>query len=275
MHQEANQPMMVPDEERAGGRAGRSGGGAGSLPGQPDWHFVARRIREVNARAARLGLDLEVPAPCGDGRDRDRISTMLMLVLKETRDRDVFELLYLLNVSLLHSFCMSRLRGERLLIDPSDLIEEAFLRIYQKSGTFRQSERATFTGWSFVIVENLIRRGLRRARRRSMGPLPGADAVVDLEPDPLANAMQQEARQAVADSWPTIVRLCAAGLLRLPPRWRRALELREGEDLPYEAIAARMNVSRGHVGMLIRRARRRILDEVAGALALYRTVEND
>lgn len=243
-------------------------GGALGIPGPPAWDFVARRILLINRTAGQSGL--KVATPTGDDRDRDRISTSLMLVLRETRDRDTFELLYLLNARVLYNFCAGRLRHRVQDMEAADLVDEAFLRIFEKCDTFRQSERATFTGWAVVILENLIRRNVQRCRRNSSQPLPQDGELACQDGGPLSCAIQGEHSRLAEESWSIIVRLCASGLLRLPPRWRRALELRESHDLPYAEIARRMGVTRGHVGMLIRRARGRILDQLRQALNPYK-----
>ncbi len=231
---------------------------------------VRTALRALNRRLERRGYATRIPLEDELIRDRDRLSKELMRVLQITRDRDAFEVLYRMNAALLRTFCINQLRRDERAAEADDIVDEAFLQVFVKCRTFRNLERSTFTGWAFAIADNLIR--TRRRRWRTQGlvlPLCDAELIPGPGGDPHDSAIESEVRETVEDGWAVILQLCAAELLRLPPRWRCALELREVRLLTYREIAKRLGCSHGHAGMLIRRARLRILKRLARTLARY------
>lgn len=245
------------------------------LPDPPEPERLAGAIEALNARLEAQGSPRRVCAPEGRRDDRERISIDLMLALRDTADRKAFELLYRLNSRLIFCFCRTRLRRPLPGVELCDVIGDTFLAILQRAETFREGPRATFTGWALVIAENYIRQALRRTRRAGTSLAQVNEPEQPQEIDPARLAAYGESQATVRETWSTMVRLCAAAWLRLPPRWREALELREGQGLSYREIAARMGVTTGYVGMLIRRGRSRMLDQLRTALAPYQEKSHD
>lgn len=255
------------------------------IPCIPPAENIQARVAALNAALEtggfhhRVQLPASLPAclPNGPSAERERISIQLMAVLQESRDREAFELLYLLNARTLHLFCRSRLRVRYpscRFLDPGDVVDEAFMNIYLRCQTFCVARSTSFTGWALVVAENVIRQD-QRSRSRQVGRgLPLDDhlneQLTDRRPGPQARAVHREMRASMEHGWGVVVRLCAAGILKLSPRWRQVLELREGEGLTYREIGQRLNLSRGHAGMLIRRARLKVLRQVRVSLDRYR-----
>lgn len=238
--------------------------------------MVQRALAAINDDLFRRGSELRLPDEVLLPGAREALSIRLIEVLRETRDRSAFELLYRLNAPVLERFVRHRVR-DLVDLDPADVVDETFLRVFTRCETFRVTARSTFTGWAMVIAENIIRqerRSVRRSGRVAWSDDWSEQAVAPAaREEPSRRLEEAEVRALLIESWPTVVRLCAAGLLRLPPRWRRALELREGEGLSYLQIADRMDLRVGHVAMLLHRARCRVLQYVTGMLAPYREVE--
>jgi len=236
------------------------------IPAAPDGEHLCALLSALNVALVRRGSKLRVAATPHDRPERDRLSVRLMVVLKETRDRRALEILYRLNARTIHLFARQRLRGAPDL-DAADVVDETFLRIFTRCETFSASDRSTFAGWAMAIAENVIRHLIRTERRGGRVPW----ATIGEEPsdltEPIDHATTEEARRVAIEGWPMLVRLCAAGILRLPPRWRSALELRERDGLSYREIASRMDLRPGHVAMLLHRARGRVLQHIAGTLA--------
>lgn len=228
---------------------------------------VRQRIAGVNEQLLARGATACIQPPLEPPPCREAISQELMRVLAIERDRDVFELLYTLNVQAIHAYAKRRAALTRM--DPWDVVEETFLRVYQRCQVFRGGTGATFTGWAVAIAENVIRDFGRRARRSQAGVLDHDPAAPTGADDPMRRAMAEECRETARASWGTVVALCAASIRRLPPRWREVLELREGEGLTYLQIAAHLHISKGHVSMLLYRSRRRILQLVERTLRRY------
>ncbi|MFH0946617.1 MAG: sigma-70 family RNA polymerase sigma factor [Planctomycetota bacterium] len=216
---------------------------------------------------------LQVPEPNGGPGDRDQLSMCLMAVLQATRERDAFELLYLLNARVVHLYCKSRLRASTAplpFLDPADVVDETFMNVYLRCESFCVEKSTSFTGWVLVVAENIMRQDYRRRLHLRRQELPADDFIADHQPGPQAQVLYHEVVETFEESWNLFVRLCAAGILNLPSRWRHALELRESESLSYREIGRRMDLSTGHVGMLIRRARLRVLRQVKRSLDQFR-----
>jgi RNA polymerase sigma-70 factor (ECF subfamily) len=120
-----------------------------------------------------------------------------------------------------------------------DICQEAFLRVYQASGSYRPEGQ--FATWLYRIVVNLCYDALRRTRRQ---PEPlSAEAAAPLWSDPLAAAqageLSAQVRQAVG---------------ALPERQRTAVILHRYEQLRHEQIAEIMQCSVSAVESLLVRA---------------------
>jgi len=230
---------------------------------------LKQRVVVLNDVLRQRGVAERLPIPTGDATDGERVSVALMWVIKQTKDGDASDLLYRLNARRLYRFCRARLRIGSL-VDASDVVAETFLTILRRCDTFASTPDATFGGWSIVIAANIIRQWERRRRTAPTARVAESDAFLDSQqddgPDPLSAVQAREFLQMVASSWPTFMQICAAGVMGLPPQWRQALELREEKGLSYHEVSTRMGVSPSHAGMLIRRARIRVLDLVASAL---------
>jgi len=129
-----------------------------------------------------------------------------------------------------------------------DLVQEAFLRL-QRQGDAVRMPRA----WLYRTVHNLAMDHGRRHSRESTQP--ESDAAED------AAAVEALPNEVVE-------RLEMAGLTRLfveelgPPH-RAVIRLRFEENLSYKEIAARLDLSVSHVGVLLHHAVRGLADEFA------------
>lgn len=131
--------------------------------------------------------------------------------------------------------------------DAEDVSQEAFLKAYQRFEALRESPGAG--AWLRTVATNLSLNHLSRHRNRwklfsQMTEEDSAGIEGSLrEPGPEsdAGAVEPEALQEA--------------LLALPDRQRVPLALFHFEDMPYEAIAARLGVSLGKVKTDIFRGR--------------------
>ncbi len=122
--------------------------------------------------------------------------------------------------------------------DADDLAQEAFIRAYRALSGYdhRRMEELRPRGWLAAIVTNL---GRNRARRKTP---PAADLTVvaetapDAEPGPEHLAERREAARA----W-------RVRLEQLPPRYRRAVELRHVSGLSYPELAEALDRPLGTV----------------------------
>jgi RNA polymerase sigma-70 factor, ECF subfamily len=123
--------------------------------------------------------------------------------------------------------------------DAADLVQDAFLALFQKAGRYKPQGR--FLSYLLCI---LVTRAISTRRKQRPTPLES--------PEPLAIQPDGEGSLALAQSRQTI----AAKLAQLPARQRMAIVLRYYEDLSYAEIAETLAISPKAVERLLHRARR-------------------
>ncbi len=135
-----------------------------------------------------------------------------------------------------------RLLGERR--EAEDLAQEAFIRAYERLGTF-DTERP-FSPWMKRVAANLC---LNHLQRRAPPSVP-----LDEERDPARTpaggnpeAVREQIEQADA---------LRAALRGLPPHYRAVIELRHFHDLSYDDIAAALRLPLSDVKSHLFRARK-------------------
>lgn len=119
----------------------------------------------------------------------------------------------------MYSLCLRYLRSEQ---DAADLSQRAFLRAYEKLGSF--GGRAAFRTWLYRITVNLCLNAIRDGQRRTTSELD--ESCLGVEPDQHRLAEQSAER----------ARLRAA-VDRLPPKQRMTVILRVYEDLSFAEVA--------------------------------------
>jgi len=143
----------------------------------------------------------------------------------------------------------------RLMDDPSegsDVVQEVFLKVFRKIGTFRGD--SSLKTWIYRIAVNEARnqrrwfirhRGkeiaLEPAESNAQGP---QDWLSDPGRSPYQTALDQETHA-----------LIESALQKVSPNYRAAVVLREVEDLSYEEISEVLEISLGTVKSRILRGR--------------------
>ncbi len=138
-----------------------------------------------------------------------------------------------------------RLVGSR--DDALDVLQEAYLRAYRHLGSFRGD--AQVTTWLYRIVANSAASFLTRKRKFRTEVLDDGNALPDVR-----TVCDPEAMAGL--SWE--VSELARALAALPTRLRVVVVLRDVYDLPHEAIAAELGISRTAAKVRLHRARRRL-----------------
>ena len=152
-------------------------------------------------------------------------------------------------------------------VDPSDLVQETFLRASRDFPRFEGGDDRTLLVWLLKILANHLTDQVKHHRRLSrrcdrQGSLdallerPGSDArraLADPGPSPSAGAARRERAVLLADA-----------VDRLPEDYREVYRLRTLHHLPFEDVAARMGRSSGAVRMLWARALERLSAELGG-----------
>ncbi len=128
--------------------------------------------------------------------------------------------------------------------EAEDLAQECFLRVYRNMGRFRFE--SSFETWLFQVVANVWKNALRsRSTHKRSVESVRLDEILDrddgerrnAEPgDPAAGPLEQALEGERA-------RLLRQAIDELPPKMRRCMLLRLGQDLKYREIAAALQVS--------------------------------
>jgi RNA polymerase sigma-70 factor, ECF subfamily len=131
-----------------------------------------------------------------------------------------------------------------------DVVEEAFVRAFQRIGQFKPG--VPFAPWLYRIVVNEALSATRRRRR--LVPLPaGQDTRVDSAPGPEQLAELSELQAALL-----------AAVRELPAPKRAAVVLRYYLDLDERAVAATLGWPLGTVKTRLHRARVRLRGLIPG-----------
>ncbi len=140
----------------------------------------------------------------------------------------------------------------RLTGDPSDaadVVQDAYLRAFRAIARFRAD--ASVRTWLYRIVANCAANLLRGRPSAANVGLEEAVHLVDLRPerDPGIAAERHAERVQVVEA-----------LRDLPFGLRAVIVLRDIYDLPHEAIAAELGISRAAAKVRLHRARRTLRD---------------
>jgi RNA polymerase sigma-70 factor (ECF subfamily) len=143
----------------------------------------------------------------------------------------------------------------RLMDDPSessDVVQEVFLKVFRKIGSFRGD--STLKTWIYRIAVNEAhnhRRWFSRHRRQEVGldkpeedSLGYQDLLHDTGRSPFEVALTSETRSMIEEA-----------LTQLNPNFRVVVVLRDIEDLSYEEIASVLQLSLNTVKSRISRGR--------------------
>lgn len=133
--------------------------------------------------------------------------------------------------------------------DALDLTQETFIHAWEALERWRPEAR--FSTWLFQIARNQALDLLRRSRRAEFVPLEDNDALPCPASTPEAAL---ETRQRIHG--------LERALARLPTEHREILLLREIEALPYEEIAAVLDIGLGTVKSRLARARAGLLEKM-------------
>jgi RNA polymerase sigma-70 factor (ECF subfamily) len=145
----------------------------------------------------------------------------------------------------------------RVKLDPSDLVQETFLKAHREFAQFAGGTERELVAWlRQILVRSLAnqakhhRRQVRDHQRQEslehlldQSSLTIQLALASQAPSPSEAASRREQAVVLADA-----------VDRLPPHYREAFVLRTLEHVPFEEIATRMGRSTGAVRMLWARA---------------------
>lgn len=205
------------------------------------------------------------------GDSSDAVATALMDLFRRTGSDEVFESLVRLSEQRLRQRVRSRTRylGDR--VDTEELVQDALVNIYRYPDRFDASRPGAFRAWSTTIVDNAVRRHMRRS---GCGPDVRLRPVEILaqEPDryhkePGVEAMETEAYERANAAFMFILRLYLVAYQGLSERERFVLQMVEVKGMRYAELAQILELRPEALKMVVFRARKRILARISVALS--------
>ena len=210
------------------------------------------------------------------GASRDALATAVMDLFRRTGSRDVFEVLVRLCRDALRRRVRARVRflGDR--VDADELLQDAIINIYRYPDRFDACRPGAFKAWSSTIVDNAVRRHLRRTLTGPDVKLQPVELLAE-EPDrihrgPGAQAMESEAFEQVAAAYRLFLCFYLAAYQGLSERERFVLQMVETKGVRYAELALILRLRPEALKMVVFRARKRVLERVSSMLAAVATV---
>lgn len=171
-----------------------------------------------------------------------------LVAAAQAGDRNAFD--ELVRMTYADSYTLAyRLTGDEE--DASDVVQEAYLRAYRGLRHFRGE--AQFTTWMYRITANCAATFLGKRGRHRHEELTDDVALDQDVPagNPEANVDAMAQRDHLHEA-----------LMRLPPRLRAVVVLRDVYDLSHESIAAELGISESAAKVRLHRARRKLRAEM-------------
>ena len=229
--------------------------------------------RPASAAAVRTGTAV---AACGVPRDpaaeaQESLMTALMEAYRRARSAAAFDQLVRVASPVLLRRIRHRLRRSGCDLDEADVLQETLVNVYRYPDHFRCDRNGAFKAWSGAILENAIRRLLRRRsmhRELYEGGNELLEATPDrVESDPLLQASAHEDQDALLRTWRVLLLAYLEVFATLSTRERMALHLVEVERLRYRDVAVRLAVRPEALKMVVFRARKRVHCRLAQVLS--------
>lgn len=211
----------------------------------------------------------ENPTP-GLPKSRDAQATQLMDEFRRTRSREVFDALVGLTREQLLARVQTRVRFSNPQLDAEELLQDAYINIYCYPDRFDASRPGAFRAWATTIVDNSVRRSMRRMRSGPEISLRGSE-LLEQEPDELARgpetlALRSEEYEQLAGAWRIFLALYLRAYQGLSERERFVLQMVEVKGMRYAELAKLVGIRPEALKMVVFRARRRIAARIGELL---------
>ena len=203
---------------------------------------ATRRIRPVSSGAATGQLARQRPAQPVALTEAEAIR------LAQAGNAAAFEFLYQLHGRRVYALCL-RMVGNPA--DAEDLMQEAFLQLFRKIGTFRGE--SAFSTWLHRMTVNVV---LMRLRKKS---LPTDSLEETLEPDAENSAPKRDVGAPDLRLTGAVDRVNLERCIeKLPPGYRTVFVLHDVQGYEHNEIADIMGCSVGNSKSQLHKARTRL-----------------
>lgn len=246
--------------EEAGDDVGASpeDGGDEPLPrGMPPSPDLANFDSRLRGRGVNRPQD---EASNREARRREAEEDRELIVRAQSGDAQAFRKLVERHQRRAYAIALGLVRDPN---DASEIVQEAFLRVYRGLSSFQGG--SSFFTWLYRIVTNLAIDLMRKPGRREAELVDGQTSEEDTE-FPLvsridgADPIQTMRRREIANR-------IQAALDALPPYHRGVILMREVEGMSYEEMAQAMGVSKGTIMSRLFHARQKLQRALADCYA--------
>ncbi len=200
------------------------------------------------------------------------LATSLMEMFRLTGDREAFELLVQWAGPQLLARIRSRLRGMGSVFDAQEILQDTIVNIYRYPDRFLASRPGAFAAWSSTIVDNAIRRQMRR-QRQGIDLCLSAPEVLQERADlgtrePCLAAQDHEECSATANAFSLLLQCYLAAFKTLTEREQFVLQMVEVREMRYAELATILAVRPEALKMIVFRARKRMFERTASLLGI-------
>jgi RNA polymerase sigma factor (sigma-70 family) len=197
---------------------------------------------------------------------RTALATCLMDLYRRTASAEVFECLIRLTSSHLQARVRSRLRHVAPFLDPLEVFQDTIVNIYRYPDRFDPCRIGAFAAWSSTIVDNTIRRLLRKTRTGPDVALTPAEVLAQ-HPDLDArtpDVMVQDVEDCTLalSGFRLFLVFYLAAYQNLSERERFVLQMVDVKQMRYAELAGILHVRPEALKMVVFRARKRIHDRL-------------
>lgn len=209
----------------------------------------------------------------GEAATDDRTAataTALMDLFRRTGDAEVFDCLVNLTTPTLLARVRSRLRHLGSQFDPHEVLQDTFVNIFRYPDRFAATRSAAFAAWSSAIVDNAIRRLLRRRQsgpKVALSPIEVLSQQADLQArEPDHEAVAHEETRAAASAFGILLTCYLHAFQSLSDRERFVLQLVEVRRMRYADVGQTLGIRAETIKMVVFRARKRVFERIGLAL---------
>ncbi|MCB9897692.1 MAG: sigma-70 family RNA polymerase sigma factor [Planctomycetes bacterium] len=227
-----------------------------------------RSLPDCLARSP-LTAELELPCPF-DARDDEQIDLVAAQLLWRFRARDdgaAFELLVEFSLGRLLDLAQSIARRFGQAVEADDLVARFLERLFVEPRP-DEPEVRHFLGMAFQTMRydalNQLRLTSRMRRRNAR--FERNQAQRRTLPDPASVVSERDHAESLLGPACVLLAVSAHAFSALRPHDRTILFHRELEGLSYDDLAEVMDIPRKQVGMILKRARERFVDQLEKVL---------
>lgn len=228
---------------------------------------IRTRATSLLARAGCGPSPDDLAAPNGDAA----LATALMDLFRRTRDEEAFDCLVCWAGPQLRARVRSRLRTLGVLLDPQEVWQDTIVNVYRYPDRFLASRAGAFAAWSSTIVDNAIRRHLRRSKRELGVALRDPELLQEQADanarEPSLVAQNHEECRVTAAAFGVVLQAYLVAFQRLGERERFVLQMVEVRRMRYAELAQLLGIRPEALKMVVFRARKRIHERLQELLA--------